>query len=116
MWRATANHDSAQLDLFTVSMKQAVEHAVSRAFDKTYNQVARAARTDLSKFPPSMTVQMVADYLSVSEKHIRNLIESGLLEAKDVSTPGATKSAFRIDREEVHRYDEAAKEKARKKL
>lgn len=114
---ANANHDRGpngelQLDLFTV--KQAVAQAVAHAFDREHHTTKRTAdpRRKLQKYPENMRVDQVAAYLNCDEKHIRNLIEEGALDAKDISSAGATKRCLRIPRDSVAQYDERTKAKA----
>lgn len=116
MPRTATNHSTAQLDLFEI--KQAVAVAVSNAFDRKHHDLRRSANPSrtLEQYPAWMRVDQVAAYINCDEKHIRNLIEEGALEAKDISSAGSTKRCLRISRDSVAAYDEAAKAKALKNL
>ena len=57
-----------------------------------------------------MTVNEVAEYLSVSESHIGNLIDTGDLESINVASPGANPSALPHPRESLAAFERKRRE------
>lgn len=50
-----------------------------------------------------MTLREVADYLKVSEKKVRRLVEAGLLGAEDLRQPGDRKACLRFSHRQLER-------------
>lgn len=101
-----------------LSLFKGIEQVVTRVMDRKQHDTKRSADPcrKLARYPENMRIDQVAAYLNCDEKHVRNLIEEGALEAKDISAATATKRCLRIPRDSVAHYDELTKAKANKNL
>lgn len=95
-----------------------IERAFVRVLDRKLNEPKKLAdpRRKLAAYPENMRVDQVAAYLNCDEKKVRNLIEEGQLEAKDISAQDASRRCLRVPRDSVAAYDLTAKSKALKTL
>jgi hypothetical protein len=112
MSKAATNHDSAQLDLFRIEVRQAVAEVVAEAFDKERTNVRRRIldpRRDLSQYPAIMSVKQVKTFLDCSFQHVINLYDSGALVGSDMSRPGSSQRYIKFERAEVAAYVERTK-------
>ena len=73
---------------------------------------AKAPRERASTPTDLLTIRTAADRLDCSENHIYRLIASGVLEAVDISQPGAKRSKTRVRSDELAAYIDSRSRRA----
>lgn len=89
----------------------AIERSVTRVVQAAFTEpkTLRDPRKKLSSYPQNMRVDQVAAYLNCDEKTVRNLCDTGDLEATNIAINTNTRRTLRINRDSVATFEQKRK-------
>lgn len=85
----------------------AIERSVTRVVAAAFTEpkTLRDPRKKLLSYPQNMRVDQVAAYLNCDEKHVRNLCDTGELDATNIAGATTTRRTLRITRDSVAAFE-----------